>query len=121
MGRVTYLSHITHGETSQRRVVSEGLNAHGLRGNHLDDSRITGLDEFGLVLNRFTGTAINLLDQLGELAGNVGGMAIQDWSITCTNLAGVVEDNDLGIEGLGSLGGIVLGVTGDVATADLLN
>src|SRR4051812_15172720 len=97
------LSHITDGETSKRRVVSEGLNTHGLGWNHLDDGGITRLDELGGVLNGFTGTSINLLQDLGELAGNVGSVAIKNWSVTGTNLTWVIEDNDLGVEGLGSL------------------
>jgi len=115
------LSHVTDSETTERRVVSEGLNAHRLAGNHLDDSGITGLDELGVVLNGFAGTTIDLLEELGELASNVGSVAIQDWSVTSTDLAGVVEDNDLGIERIGSLGRVVLGVRGNVTTTNLLD
>jgi hypothetical protein len=115
------LTHVTDGETAERGVLSESLNAHGLGGNHLDDSGITGLDELRVVLNGLTSTAIDLLEELSELAGNVGGVAIEDGSVTSTDLAGVVEDDDLGLEGSGSLGGVVLGVTGNVATTDLLN
>jgi hypothetical protein len=75
----------------------------------------------GAALSRFAGTAIDLLEELRELAGNVGSVAIEDWSVTSTNLTGVVEDNDLGVEGLGTLGGVVLGVTGNVATTNLLD
>jgi hypothetical protein len=75
----------------------------------------------GAALSRFTGTAIDLLEELGELAGNVGSVAIEDWSVTSTDLTGVVEDDDLGVEGFGTLGGVVLGVTGDVATANFLD
>lgn len=35
------LSHVTDGETAKRRVLSEGLNTHGLGRNHLDDGGIT--------------------------------------------------------------------------------
>jgi hypothetical protein len=115
------LTHVTDGETAERGILSESLNAHGLGGNHLDDSGITGLDELRVVLNGLTSTAIDLLEELSELAGNVGGVAIEDGSVTSTDLAGVVEDDDLGLEGSGSLGGVVLGVTGNVATTDLLN
>lgn len=118
---MTDLSHITHGETSQRRVVSEGLHAHGLGGNHLDNGGITRLDEFGRVFDRLAGTTIDLFNQLGELAGNVGSVAVQDWSVTCTDLAGVVEHNDLGVERIGTLGRIVLGVTGNITTTDFLD
>jgi len=76
------LTHVTNGETSQRGVVGEGLNAHGLGGDHLDDSGITGLDELGVGLSALTGTAIDLLEELSELAGNVGSVAIEDRSVT---------------------------------------
>lgn len=115
------LTHVTDSETTERRVVSESLNAHGLGGNHLDDGGVTGLDELGRVLNRLSGTAVNLLEELRELASNVGGVAVEDWGVTSTDLTRVVEDDDLGVEGLGTLGGVVLGVTGNVTTTDLLD
>jgi hypothetical protein len=115
------LTHVTDGETTKRRVVSESLNTHGLGGNHLDDGSVTRLDELGGVLNRLSGTAVDLLEELGELASNVSGVAVEDWCVTGTDLTRVVEDDDLGVEGLGTLGGVVLGVTGNVATTDLLD
>jgi len=48
-------------------------------------------------------------------------MAIQDWGISSTNLTGVVEDNDLGIERVAALGGIILGISADVSTTDFLD
>jgi len=116
-----YLSHVTDGETSQRRVVGESLDTHWLRRNHLDDSGITRLDKLGSVFNGFTGTTVNLLQKLAELASNVGSVAVKHWCVTGTNLARVVENDNLGIERLGTLGRVVLGVTSDVATTDLLD
>jgi hypothetical protein len=92
------LSHITDGETSEGRIISEGLNTHWLGWNHLDDGSITRLDEFRAVLNGFTGTTINLLQDLSELAGNVGSVAVENWGVSGTNLTGVVQDNDLSVE-----------------------
>lgn len=115
------MSHITDSETSKRGIVSEGLHAHGLGGNHLDDSSITRLDELGVVLNRLSSTAVDLLNKLRELASNVGSVAVEDWGITSANLAGVVKDDDLGIEGFAALGGIIFGVASNVATADFLD
>jgi hypothetical protein len=51
----------------------------------------------------------------------VSGVAIQDWSVSSTDLTRVVEDDDLGVEGLGTLGGVVLGVTAYVTTTDFLD
>ena len=115
------LTHVTDSETTERGILSESLNAHRLGGNHLDDGSITRLDELGAAFNGLAGTAIDLLKKLGELASNVGSVAIKNRSVTSTDLTGVVEDDDLGVEGLGALGGVVLGVTGNVATTDLLD
>lgn len=115
------LAHVTDGETAERGVVGEGLNTHGLGGNHLDDGGITGLDELGVVLNGLTGTAVDLLEELRELASNVGSVAVENGSVTSADLAGVVQDDDLSVEGSGSSGGVVLGVGSDVTTANLLD
>lgn len=115
------LAHVTDGETSKRWVVSEGLNTHWLGWNHLDDGGVTGLDELGGVLNGLAGTTVDLLEELGELAGNVGGVAVEDWCVTGTDLTRVVKDDDLGVERVTTLWWVVLGVTSDVSTADLLD
>ena len=115
------LAHVTDGETSERRVVGEGLDAHGLGRNHLDDGSVTRLDELGVGLDRLSGTAVNLLLELRELARNVRGVAIEDGRVPSADLTRVVEDNDLGSE-VGAAGRrVVLGVTGDVSTTDFLD
>ena len=45
------LPHVTDSEPSQRRVVSEGLDTHGLAGRQQDDGGVSRLDELGVVLN----------------------------------------------------------------------
>lgn len=115
------LTHVTDGETAEGRVVGESLNAHGLGGNHLDDGSITRLDELGGGLNSLTSTAVDLLEELGELAGNVGSVAVEDGGVAGTDLTGVVENDDLGGERGGASRGVVLGVTGNVTTADILD
>ena len=118
---IAYLSHVADGETSQRWVVGESLNAHGLGRHHLDNGGITRLNELGSVFNGFTGTTVNLLQKLRELAGNVGSVAVEHWCVTRTNLAGVVENDDLGVERVGTLGRVGLGVTSNVTTTNLLD
>ena len=61
------LPHVTDGEPSEGRVVSEGLNTHGLAGGQQDDGGVTRLDELGVVLGGLTGTTVNLLLDLGKL------------------------------------------------------
>lgn len=51
----------------------------------------------------------------------MSGVAIKDWGVTSSDLSGVVEDDDLGVERRGLLGGVVLGVTTNVSTTDILN
>ena len=118
---IAYLSHVADGETSQRWVVGESLDAHGLGRHHLDYGGITRLDEFGSVFNGFTGTTVNLLQKLRELAGNVGSVAVEHWCVASTNLTGVVENDDLGVERVGTLGRVGLGVTSNVTTTNLLD
>jgi len=115
------LPHVPDCKASKRWVVGESLNTHWLGGNHLDDSGITRLDELGGVFDRFTGTTVNLLQKLTELASNVGSVAVEHWCVTGTNLARVVENDNLSVERVGALGRVVLGVTSDVATTDLLD
>ena len=115
------LAHVTDGETTERGVLGERLHTHGLGGDHLDDGSITRLDELGRRLNRLSGTAVNLLLELSELAGNVGSVAVEDGGVASADLTGVVENDDLGGEGGSASRGVVLGVTSDVTTTDLLD
>ena len=48
-------------------------------------------------------------------------MAVEDGRVAGADLTGVVEDDDLGVEAVAALGGVGLGVTGNVATTDLLD
>ena len=115
------LPHITDGETTEGRVLVVTLNTHGLAGDKLGNASITGLDELGGIFERLSASPVDLLNQLGELAGNVGGVAIQDGGVTRTDLTGVVENDNLCVEGSGLLGRVVLGVRGDVSAADILD
>lgn len=115
------LSHVTDGETTKWWILSESLNTHWLGWNHLDDSSITGLDELWCGFDGLTSTTIDLLNELSELASNVSSVAIEDWSVSVSDLSRVVHENDLGVEGLSTLWWVVLGVTGNVTTADFLD
>ena len=55
---------------------------------------IAGLQSLRAVLDLLPGTTIHLLLELGELAGNVGGVAVQNWSVASRDLARVVHDDD---------------------------
>ena len=115
------LPHVTDGEATKRGVLSERLDAHGLRGNELDDGGITRLDKLGRLLDRFTRSTIDLLQKLRELARDMRSMAIEHGRIASANLTGVVKDNDLGIERGSLFGRVVLRVRGNVTAADFLD
>jgi hypothetical protein len=117
----TYLSHVTDGETTKGRVLLEGLDTHGLAGDHLDNGSVTALDELGARLDDLARSPVDLLVEGVELAGNVGGVAVKDGCVTGTDLTGVVEDDDLGDERSGLLGGVVLAVRGNVTSANVLD
>ena len=61
------LPHVTDGESSERRGVSEGLDTQGLAGSQQDDGGVSRLDELGVILGGLTGTTVNLLLDLGKL------------------------------------------------------
>jgi len=73
------LPHVPDGEPSKGRELGEGLDAHGLAGEQLDNGGVSGLDELGGVLGGLASTPVNLLHDLGELASNVSGVAVEHW------------------------------------------
>ena len=115
------LTHVTDGEAAEGRIFGEGFDAERLGGDQADHGGVAHLDGLGFLFHFLTGTAIDLGFDFGELAGDVGGVAIEDGGVAVGDLTGVVEDNDLGEEVLGFLGGVVLGVGADEATADILD
>ncbi|KAH3678581.1 hypothetical protein OGATHE_000131 [Ogataea polymorpha] len=115
------LSHISDGKSSQWWVLSEGLNTHWLRWDHLNNSSVTRLDKLRVLLNLLTGSSVDLLEQLVESAGNVGSVAVQNWRVTSRDLTWVVQDNDLSVEGSTSLRWVVLRVTTDVTSSNFLD
>jgi len=115
------LTHVTDGEATERRVLGESLHAHGLGGRHFHDGSITVLHGFGESFQLLARATIAFLQDLLELAGDVSGVAIHDRCVSVLDFSRVVEDDDLSIEVLALLGGVVLGVGGDVATTDLLD
>ena len=113
--------HVSDGESSERWVLGEGLAGHGLGGLEDDQGGISGLDELGLVFDGLSASSVDLAGQGLELTGDVGGVAVQDWSVTGADLSWVVHDDDLGEEVLDLSWGVVLGVSGDVSSLDVLD
>merc|ERR1711909_42908 len=92
----------------------------GLEGTSFTMAESPDLTHFG-VFKGLSGTTIDLLEDLLELAGNVGGVAIQNRRVSVPDLTGVVDDDDLDTEVLGALGRIGLGISADVSSLDLLD
>jgi len=115
------LSHISDGESSKGLVLGKWLDAHWLGGDHLDNGSVTRLDLGGVVFNLLTGSSVNLFEELVESAGDVRGMAIEDWGVSLLDFTRVVEDDDLSVKGLGLLGGVVLAIRSNVTTSDVLD
>jgi len=115
------LSHVTHSESSQWGVVGESLHAHGLGWLHLHQGGVTRLNLLGVSFQTLAGTTIDLLYELVESAGDMGGMAIYNRAVTLADLTRVVQDDDLSFELIGLLCGVVLGVRANIATFDFLD
>jgi len=115
------LSHITDGESTKRRIVRERFNNHWLGWFHLNHASITVLDELGVGFKGLTSSAIHLFVDVLELGGNVAGVAIKDWGVAVLDLAWVRHDDDLGLEGFNSLGGVLVGVGGNITSLDILD
>ncbi|KAL0597752.1 hypothetical protein AAY473_033104 [Plecturocebus cupreus] len=101
------LSHITNSKATER--------------NHINDGSITRLQEFRAIFQLFTRTAINLFLQLSKLACNMSCMAIQYRGIASTDLAWMVQDNHLSSKASCFHWWVVLAVTSNVATTNILD
>ena len=115
------MTHVADGETTQWREVGERFNAHGLRWDQRYHGSITRLDEFRVLFGSLAGTTIAFLLDFGEFAGNVSSVAIQNGGITIADLAGVVENNNLGEEVGSSLGRVDFGIASNESTTQFLN
>jgi hypothetical protein len=101
--------------------LGEGLNAHGLLGDHADEGGITRLDGLGLLFDDLTGSSVDLGLDVVELASDVRSVAIEDGGVSVLDLAGVVKDDDLSEEVFSILGWVLLGVGGDETSSEILD
>jgi len=115
------LSHIPDGKSSERGIGAEWLDAHWLRWVHADDGSLSRFDEFGVVFELLTGSSINLFEDFGEFAGDMGGVAIEDRGVTLVDFTRVVQDDDLSVERFRFLGGVVLAVRSNVTSSDVFD
>ena len=113
------LLHISDGESSEWWELVESLHNHWLGWDHSDDTGITRLDVFWELLGNLTSSLVHLVLNLGELAGNMAGVAIEDWSVTVHDLTWMVHDDNLGLEVVSILCWLSLGIGGDVSSLDI--
>uniref|UniRef100_A0A5F9DKM0 Uncharacterized protein n=1 Tax=Oryctolagus cuniculus TaxID=9986 RepID=A0A5F9DKM0_RABIT len=85
-------------ETTQRRIVREALNTHGLAGNHINNGSITRFQKFRAIFQLLSRTTINFFLQLSKLASNVSCVTIQYRGIPSTDLTWMVQDDHLSSE-----------------------
>ena len=102
------LLHVSDGESSEWWVLVEGFNAHWLLWDHSDEGGFTGLDELWLFFDDLSGSSVDLGFDFVEFAGDMSGVAIENWSVTLLDLTGMVKNDDLSEEVGGILGWIVL-------------
>ena len=93
------LPHVPDGEPSKGRELGERLDAHGLAWEQLDNGSISGLDELGGVLGGLASTPVNLLHDLGELASNMGGVAVEHWGVAVGHLSDAKSFNEWNCNG----------------------
>uniref|UniRef100_A0A672HEU3 Uncharacterized protein n=1 Tax=Salarias fasciatus TaxID=181472 RepID=A0A672HEU3_SALFA len=105
---------------TERRIFREALNTNRFSRHHGDNGSISRLQSFGVVLNLFARTAVNLLLELVELAGDVSSVTVQHRGITLADLPGVVQ-NDLSSEIFCCHRWVILTVTSHVSTTDFLD
>lgn len=89
------LLHVTNSKSSEGRVLGESFHAHRLGRFQCHHGSVSWLDEFGVLLQDLARTAVDLLLDILELAGNVGGVTIQHWRVSSMNFTRMVEDDDL--------------------------
>ena len=82
-------------QLTQGRVLREALHTHGLSRDHLNNGGITRFQGLGVVLKLLSGTTVDLLLELAELAGNVCSVAIEHRGVTLRDLARVVQNDHL--------------------------
>mmetsp|Transcript_22648 Transcript_22648/g.72878 ORF Transcript_22648/g.72878 Transcript_22648/m.72878 type:complete len:462 (-) Transcript_22648:14-1399(-) len=115
------LAHVAHREAAQRRVVRVRLHAHGLGRHHGRRARVAVLHGLAGALRHLTRALVLLVVQLRELARDVRRVAVQHRAVARRDLARVVHDDHLSLEGLHLLGRVVLHVTRHVAALQLLH
>jgi len=114
------VAHITHSKAAERSEVRVGFKTHGRGWGQSDHSGITSLDSGWKQGCDLTGTGIKLGQHSVEFACNVSSVAIQNGSVARLDLF-VLEDDNLSKESAHRLWWVLLGITSDITTGNLLD
>lgn len=115
------LTHVADREAAQGWELLEGLDAHRLGRLQHHDRGVAALYALWILLGSFAGTAVALLLDLGELAGDMSGVAVEHRRVAVADLSRVVQDDNLSGEVSGTARRLIFGVAGDVAASQLLH
>ena len=110
------LTHITDSKASERGELFCGFDDEGLGGPDLDDGVVTVLEE-AEILELLSGALGG--NNLGNLAGNLSGVDVEDRSVSDSDDGGVVQHDNLSGELLGNNRGVVDG-SGNVSPLDVV-
>src|SRR6056297_3414692 len=113
------LAHVTDGEGAELRNLGGRLDAEGFLRTHGDDRGVARLDEVGVLLGDLAGGRVHLLVDGLDRTGDLCGVGVEYRRVTGRDHAGVLHDDDLGLERLGDRRRVVGGAT-DVAAADVV-
>lgn len=128
-GRLSYLNnthgdglaHVADREAAQRRKLLESLDAHWLGRLQHHNGGVAALDALRVLFGGLAGAAVALLLDLRELAGDMGGVAVEHRRVAVADLSRVIQHDHLGGEVGGAAGRLILGVAGHVTAPQLLH
>ena len=115
------LFHVSDGESSEWWVFGEDFNAKWLGSDEFNHGGVSGFDVLGLIFEGLSGSSVDLALDLVELAGNVGGVAIEHWAVSVGDLSWVVHDDDLSGEVGANLCRFALWIKNNVSFLYILN
>merc|ERR1719464_1394294 len=113
-------THIPNGKSSKRRIILESLHTHGLGWNHINNTCLTRFTRFWILLNNFTSSLVHESHKFIESASDVRRMTIENWSVTSHNFVRMIKYNDLSKEMISFCWRILLSITGNHTTSNLL-
>ncbi|EZA61406.1 hypothetical protein X777_07739 [Ooceraea biroi] len=89
--------------------------------NYHHDGGVAALDALWILLGGLARTAVTLLLNLGEFAGNMSSVAVEHRRVAVADLSRMIQHDHLGSEVGGAARRLVLGVTRHVAAPQLLH